>query len=316
MKWKIYLPLLLACCTALVLGKSENGEMTGKTLSWAPGVSIPLSSPDLEDNLKWAGEAGFKWVEVDLIGAYSSEKEVMEEKLKTYKAAADKAGLKIWSVHIPYSPVFDPSEADAVKRKKCRENILQALDYSQVLGSYKYAILHPSYEPVKPEERSAKLDALKEEIKELAPLVEGKYKVRLALESLPRTCLMNTSKEALEILSVSDSVVHCLDTNHQLQEPTDAYARALGKKIATIHASDYDGINERHWIPGAEKGIIKWVALVDALQKAGYNGPFMFEVTTKPWQDDMKQFYADLIKSWEKIKSDYEKASSGAKKGI
>ena len=44
-----------------------------------------------------------------------------------------------------------------------------------------------------------------------------------------------------------------------------------------LHVSDYDGTDERHWIPG--DGNIRWGELVHHVRKSGYKGIFMFETT-------------------------------------
>lgn len=269
---------------------------------WEPGVSIPLTQNDLEQNIVWAGDAGFKCLELDMSPCDINDKETALKQLETYVQAAKKAGLKIWSVHIPFGPDFDPSETDKSKLKQNIDNIIATLELAKNAGPYSKAILHPSFEPIPADKRAAKLQQLKETLKTIGPRVEKDYNVRLAIECLPRTCLINTSREALDLFQDNPSIDNCFDVNHLLQETPDHYASVVGNRIATVHMSDYDNINERHWIPG--KGIIQWTPLVRQLQKNGYQGPFMFEVTTTPWKSNMKQFYKDLIQAWGKIKND------------
>ena len=54
------------------------------------------------------------------------------------------------------------------------------------------------------------------------------------------------------------------------------YIRALGNYFINIHVSDYDFIDERHWLP--YEGKTDWVELVTLLEEAGYEGPFLYEV--------------------------------------
>ena len=67
-----------------------------------------------------------------------------------------------------------------------------------------------------------------------------------------------------------------LDVNHLLFEPHAEFLKALGGKIATVHISDYDFVNERHWLP--LEGNIDWAELMKGLDDIGYNGAFMYEV--------------------------------------
>ena len=99
------------------------------------------------------------------------------------------------------------------------------------------------------------------------------------MEDLPRTCLGNCSAEILELLTADPSLTVCFDTNHLLGEPIADFVRAVGKKIETLHVSDYDFCNERHWLP--YEGKVNWVELVEALEEVGYNGVWMYEIGFK-----------------------------------
>ncbi|WPX41264.1 sugar phosphate isomerase/epimerase family protein [Akkermansia sp. N21116] len=293
---------LITALAAILCCQAE----TDRVPSWEPGVSIPLNNQDLEENIAWAGEAGFKWLELDMTPCDIDDQATVRKQIDTYAKAAKQAGLKIWSIHIPFGPDFDPSETDQAKLEKCVSNIISSLELARRIGPYHKAILHPSFEPIPADKREAKLRQLKKTLQTLAPQVEKDYQVRLAIECLPRTCLINDSAEATKLFQDNPFIDNCFDVNHLLKENQEHYAKVVGKRIATLHISDYDRINERHWIPG--KGVIQWVPLIRQLQEDGYQGPFMFEVTTTPWKDNMRQFYIDLIQSWEKIKSDCKNA--------
>jgi sugar phosphate isomerase/epimerase len=76
----------------------------------------------------------------------------------------------------------------------------------------------------------------------------------------------------------------CLDPNHLLGESHSALINALAGKIVTTHISDYDFLEERHWMPG--EGKIDWPRLVAALKEVGYSGPFLYEIS--PWKTPTK----------------------------
>ena len=57
---------------------------------------------------------------------------------------------------------------------------------------------------------------------------------------------------------------------------TREWYRMHAKSIGTIHASDYDRKDERHWLPG--EGVIDWPDFLRRLQASGYKGVFMHEV--------------------------------------
>jgi sugar phosphate isomerase/epimerase len=89
--------------------------------------------------------------------------------------------------------------------------------------------------------------------------------------------LGNTPEELLRIIENYLEVGICFDTNHYFQGTPLHFVEVAGRRVGTVHISDYDGTNECHWIPG--DGNIRWGELVHHIRKAGYNGVFMFEVT-------------------------------------
>ena len=117
-------------------------------------------------------------------------------------------------------------------------------------------ILHPSAEPIADSLRGLHIEHSIHSINTLAA-VAARYEAQLLVEDLPRTCLCNTSGEMLSIFERLDPAVGvCFDTNHLLQESPEAFARALGGRIASLHVSDYDAVDEKHWLMG--RGTIDW----------------------------------------------------------
>ena len=41
----------------------------------------------------------------------------------------------------------------------------------------------------------------------------------------------------------------CFDTNHYTKGTTGHFVETVGERIGTIHASDFDFVNECHWLP-------------------------------------------------------------------
>ncbi|RKY58288.1 MAG: hypothetical protein DRP94_06745, partial [Candidatus Latescibacterota bacterium] len=68
----------------------------------------------------------------------------------------------------------------------------------------------------------------------------------------------------------------CLDTNHVKDASSlPEVIHALGRWLVTLHISDFDGSDERHWLPG--RGVIDWPAVWHALEEVGYDGPWLYE---------------------------------------
>ena len=98
----------------------------------------------------------------------------------------------------------------------------------------------------------------------------------IAVEDLPRTCLGNNAAEIAELISVHPDLRVCFDTNHLLTEDAADFIRTIGKKIITTHISDYDFINERHWLPG--EGQLDWQRILQAFNDINYDGVWLYEL--------------------------------------
>lgn len=125
------------------------------------------------------------------------------------------------------------------------------------------------------------------------------YGVELVIECLPRTCLGNSSEEILWLLEGNENLGVCCDVNHLLKETPEEFIQKVGQRITTLHISDYDGLDERHWAPG--EGIIDWNLVIASLLAADYSGPFLFEYNDTPEKKMMV---------WQKLKRDFLRSTS------
>ena len=220
---------------------------------------------------------------------------------KEMKTAADRAGVEIWSIHIPFGGIYDISKVDEDERQAAVAANAADMEISSRILKPKYFIIHASAEPISDEERAARFESSRKSLKELAAKAKV-CGVGLLVEDLPRTCLGNTSTELLSIINGIDNTDICFDVNHLLQESHVSFVRNTKGRIKSTHMSDYDAVDERHWLPG--KGVINWTELLKGLVAAGYTGPFMFEVTRgNPPTISME----DLAQCWKKLKEDASK---------
>ncbi|MBC7237554.1 MAG: sugar phosphate isomerase/epimerase [Chloroflexi bacterium] len=192
-------------------------------------------------------------------------------------AALRSSTVECWSVHAPFARGVDLSALDEEIRRSSLEALAEAFRFAGGLGC-SLVVVHPSAEPIPVEERAARLERARASLAVVAEMarMEG---VRAALEPLPRSCLGNTIAEMEALLEgmPEEHMGICLDVNHANvgQRLTDFIAR-LGPRILTLHISDNDGLDEKHWLPG--EGVIDWQELVGALRRIGYRGPFLYEV--------------------------------------
>ena len=137
-------------------------------------------------------------------------------------------------------------------------------------------VIHPSGEPIAEEDRAEHMKYAKESLGILSDFCE-QYGARILVENLPRTCLGRDISDIKDLLSADERVRCVFDTNHLLggRDPIQ-FIHEISDKIVSLHVSDYDGVDEKHWLPG--EGILDWVALMDALDDIGYAGPFLYEL--------------------------------------
>ncbi len=196
------------------------------------------------------------------------------DSLKNYSL---ETGVEIWSVHLPFMPfeTVNIATLDDALRQRTLKLYFDAIDNIAKIGA-KVAVVHPSGEPIADGHRKALMEVSKKSLSELANYAK-KSGVIVAVEDLPRTCLGHNSAEIKELLSSNENLRICLDTNHLLDQSNIDFVRELGQKIVTVHISDYDFLNERHWLPF--EGRVNWPELITALENADYKGPFMYEVS-------------------------------------
>lgn len=198
---------------------------------------------------------------------------------KEIEALAKKYDITLWSYHLPlqFSPLpeIDPSSLDKTIRDNTIEYLSELIKKGSDIGIDKF-IIHASGEPIRdPAIRSEKIKYAMQSLDTLAEIAfeSDSY---LAVENLPRTCLGNTADDVLQLISANDKLKVCFDTNHSLKDSNIDFMDKLADKIITVHISDYDFINERHWLPGAGK--VEWNALFSKFQEIGYNGMWLYEV--------------------------------------
>ena len=259
------------------------------------GVGSSTSSMSPEE-MAQAAQAGIEYVEIGISGR-GTVAEIREKALHA-KQKADEAGLKVWSCHLPFSRTMDISVLSDSARMANVEFLTEMIAICGELGPKKL-VLHPSSEPIADAEREQRI---LNSIASIGVLREAAAQIGadLCIEDLPRTCLGRNSAELLRIIAPYPDVKICFDTNHLLSEDLLHFVEACGDRIGTVHISDYDMVDERHWLPG--KGKIDWPVLYNALMKAGYKGVFMYELKRGEGSFD------EMVAIYEKMASDAAKA--------
>ena len=193
--------------------------------------------------------------------------------LADVKRWADEFGVELWSYHLPFF-VFNIASLNKERRSNAVETYGELIARAREIG-IRHFVVHPSAEPHTQEERPDRIAACKESLVKLAEIGRRNDAI-IAVEDLPRTCLGNCSAELLDLISVDDGLGICCDTNHLLGEDLIEFISKVAHRVVTTHISDYDFIDERHWLPG--EGKVDWKAVYKTLCEGGYTGPWLYEL--------------------------------------
>ncbi|MBQ7906528.1 MAG: sugar phosphate isomerase/epimerase [Clostridia bacterium] len=232
-------------------------------------IGMSTTNKITEERFQMYQRAGVKIVELSIEAeAYKTlDYDILNEWCEKY-------GVRVLSYHLPFFP-FDALDISKRSLADYSVKYLSSLiEEATSNGIYRF-IIHPSGEPIEESERAERLACAKESLFKLQELSSSKG-ATICVENLPRTCLGRSSDDILELLSAHKDLRACFDTNHLLSEDPIEFIRKVGDKIVTTHISDYDFINERHWLPG--EGKLDWQAILNALKNIGYSGPWMYEI--------------------------------------
>lgn len=238
-------------------------------------VGLSCSAITLNDeNFENMKKSGIDAVEIGIGGSFC---QIMD--YKAISEFAKKSGVELWSAHLPFVPgdKFHMAAHTVEERRAVIERHTEIIKKVAAVGVDKF-VVHPSCEPIEDEDRAEYIKRSQESFYTLAENAAREGAI-IAVEDLPRTCLGRESKEMLELISVNDKLRVCFDTNHLMIEDNPTFIRKLADKIITVHVSDFDFINERHWLPG--EGKLVWKPIYDALCEIGYTGPWLYEVGLK-----------------------------------
>ena len=181
--------------------------------------------------------------------------------------------INLWSYHLPFVPFDKVNLSVRSIRDETLKYFNELIGKASDIGIDKF-IVHSSGE-VESHARPERLECAMESLAMLAE-IGAKHGGTIAVEVLPRTCLGNCSDEILYLISGDDRLRVCLDTNHLLNESIVDFIHKVNDKIITTHVSDYDFIDEKHWLPG--EGMLDWEAVTKALNDIGYKGAWLYEL--------------------------------------
>ncbi|MGV3641998.1 MAG: sugar phosphate isomerase/epimerase family protein [Adhaeribacter sp.] len=275
------------------------------------GYSLPMGSFTLQ-KLQYAKSAGVSYVEVSGTSLFVddnrnfrlSDDEIIK-KLTAAKKAADEAGIKVWSVHMPFGQYIDISLTKEADRQQVVAMHRKLIGFLEILEP-EFILFHPSYYLGLNERDLRKSQMIKsalelnEEVQAIGAklVIENMLGPELLASGGRERPLMRTVEETVEIFRrLPGSIYSAIDMNH-IKNPENLI-RAMGSRLKTVHIADGSGEAENHYSPCSGKGKNNWSAILAALEEVGYTGPFLYE---SDYEDEKeliacyKSLWADYIK--------------------
>ena len=273
---------------------------TSDYASFQLGVSLHML--DREQRLDTMGILSGSSVKAVELWEPTFEKE--DSFVQEARQALAMAGVEPRTVHANFGRSLDISSPDDATRSAGICAISAALDLASRMGA-QIVIVHPSSEPIGSHARDSRMAESKRSIETIVDMAR-QAGCRIALELLPRTCLGRSATELLELLEGVDAATAgvCLDTNHLMDRfaSLPEVVHSLGSRLIALHCSDYDGVDEKHWLP--LRGVIDWPAFLSALSETGFSGPLHYEThldgqTAAERLALLEANFAQVVDGWE-----------------
>lgn len=237
-------------------------------------------------------EHGIRYLEFRIV---KDDYDEIDERVKIILAEKAKSGINTRTVHLPQKSSFDLSHPDEELRLAALENQKKVVRRIYPLKP-EVLVLHPCAGEVKEETDEARTQALIKSLKDFCAYCKH-LGMKVAVENLTNG-MVQTGDDLLRIMEgVGDNVGICFDVNHLLKESHKDFIRKVGKYIITMHVSDNDGIQERHFLPG--DGVINWKELFEELSKIGYQQTMIVE--SGRMMSEFPGSVTELCEKWERI---------------
>ena len=241
--------LLAVLCTIPVFA----GQPPRLKVGSSSGIFGPVTNWTYETFAE-AKRAGIDAIEISastlFLNKEMTDDRQIEARCRQLKRDLKRAGIEIWSVHMPFGREIDLSQTDEAVRQRSVELHRRVLRFCKIL-SPRIVLFHPSWY-LGHGERDARIAQLVRSVGELLPdakkigarvVIENMLGYELVKDGNYERPLGRTVEEVLHIMSlVPREVDAAVDTNH-IDNP-ELLISALGRRVRTIHVSDGDGRSE------------------------------------------------------------------------
>ena len=248
-------------------------------MNWACGLATGIAyRHPIEDVLPVIAEAGFRMLEVSTAPSHLDLDHAA--RLRALGDRVADLGLRVHSLHAPFGHDVNLTSPDPGQREHALTRLLRAADVLCRLNPAGLYVIHPGGEDQRwVWEREARLRLSVEGLTRVWQACRERGLTLVVETPLPH--LLGGQPEdfawLLERLP-ADGVGVCVDTSHCalggfLLEAVEAWRG----RLVHVQASDNRGHTDDHLPPG--DGVIDWPRLRTTLERIGYRGVFMLEVS-------------------------------------
>ncbi|MHB9155306.1 MAG: sugar phosphate isomerase/epimerase family protein [Endomicrobiales bacterium] len=256
------------------------------------GISTGLFyDKDILEVLPVIKEAGYQFIEI-WAGPQKSGEYVHFDwhdpyRIQALSACLKAMGIKVHSLHAPFSDALDISHTSELKRRFAVNEILRTLEVLKSLGG-EYLVIHPASNEHSMRDKNAHFRQSRKSIEEIHSCLED-LGLKMAVENQLPHILGGDAPTLLALIEgLSESRVGvCFDTSHANlngHPGLDDYLQQLAGRLMTLHISDNYGKYDDHFLLG--DGHINWPSFITALHRNSFQGIFMLEITAGVHQHD------------------------------
>lgn len=290
--------------------RGSAAERAAKPLEIGYSISIIKITPE---SMRYAKSVGVSSIEIGF-GAliekgrdFKVSDEELLEWIKKAKKATDDAGIKVWSIHMPFGEHIDLSLRKEEERQRVMVLHKKLLGFLEILQP-EVILFHPSWHLGLNEREMRKKQLIKSatELNKVVRsmgaimVIENMLGPELRLGATRERALCRTVEETVEIMGrLPKTIYSAIDMNH-IKQP-EKLILAMGSRLKTIHVADGDGLKEHHYFPCSGEGENDWTAILAALDEVKYQGPFLFESAHGDVKD-LKECYEQLHAEYKKVK--------------
>lgn len=242
------------------------------------------------ESIRRCKEAGFTTLDFNMCAMSDRKTELNDtdwlRKTEAIRNEADRLGIGFSQSHPPYKKIKTPHYPLPEDEAFYVDITRRAIIISGMLG-VKWAVMHPATEyGFNQYDMEANVKLNREVYDPFVELAE-QHKVGLAFENMRDTDSYrrfgSTADELIALIDDyhCDSVRACWDFGHAHRVYTDQVRplHQLGKRLKALHVDDNHGANlDEHLIPFM--GTIPWEKLMKTLTEIGYEGDFVYEIST------------------------------------